>query len=281
MYFKGEFETANLLEFTSATGALESTTKRNGDYGGKNTNGTYFRKDVGAQYATLYISGYFRWDGDVGNDWNVIVGEGAASNQFSLKTLTGGKLKLQFNSLTYNGTKTLVKDTWYYIELRIYVHDTIGWIHVLVDETTDILVENADTKTGTDTGVRYVKWHGTDSAGVNCYVDRLTAADYIPYGIKIAKIGHNVRYCADKDLVMSSEFNMLKTKLVGSTTGSVAHGLAYVPIYFAMSKISSTKWGIVGQNYHSTLPYCDSTNFVSNGGGVKESKYYIFYQQGA
>lgn len=100
------------------------------------------------------------------------------------------------------------------------------------------------------------------------------------WGIKISKPGIDVKTATDSQLVMSSEFNMLKTAKVGSTTGNVAHDLAYVPIYFAMSKISSTKWGIVGQNYHSGMPYCNSTNFVSGGGGTKESKYYIFYQQG-
>jgi hypothetical protein len=45
-----------------------------------------------------------------------------------------------------------------------------------------------------------------------------------------------------------------------------------------MSKISATKWGIIGQNYFSGMPYCDAINFVTNGGGTNESKYYIFYE---
>lgn len=99
--------------------------------------------------------------------------------------------------------------------------------------------------------------------------------------VKLSKPGFDVKTCQDKDLIFSSERNMLKTKMVGNTTGSVAHGLAYTPIYFAMNKISSTKFGIIGQNYFSGIPYTDASNFVSNGGGANESKYYIFYQSGA
>lgn len=99
--------------------------------------------------------------------------------------------------------------------------------------------------------------------------------------VKLSKPGFNVKTCNDKDLIFSSERNMLKTKMVGNTAGSVAHGLAYIPIYFSMSKISATKFGIIGQNYFGGIPYTDATNFVSNGGGTNESKYYIFYQSGA
>ena len=101
------------------------------------------------------------------------------------------------------------------------------------------------------------------------------------YGMKISIAGYSVLTATDLQLVMSSEFNMLKAKLVGTTTGNVAHGLSYVPAYFACSKISATKAGIVGQNYFTAIPYCNATNFVSGGGGVNTVKYYIFYQEAA
>jgi len=101
------------------------------------------------------------------------------------------------------------------------------------------------------------------------------------WGVKLSEDGYSALTCTDLQLIMSSKFNLLKVKLVGTTTGNVAHGLAYVPIYFAMSSIGGGKWGIVGQNYFAGIPYCNSTNFVSQGGGSNTSKYYIFYQQGA
>jgi len=98
------------------------------------------------------------------------------------------------------------------------------------------------------------------------------------WGIKISEEGYDVKTATTQQLIMSNAFNALKVKMVGTTTGNVAHGLAYVPIYFAMSKISATKWGIIGQNYFNGMPHCDGTNFISDGGGTSESKYYIFYE---
>ena len=88
---------------------------------------------------------------------------------------------------------------------------------------------------------------------------------------KLAKTGFDADTCADKDLIMGAHLNMLKTKMVGTTAVPVAHGLAYVPIFFCMEKISATHYGIVGQNGWE-YPYVNATNFVPH----VESKYYIF-----
>lgn len=98
------------------------------------------------------------------------------------------------------------------------------------------------------------------------------------WGIKISEEGVDVKTATIQQLIMSSASNALKVKMVGTTTGNVAHGLTYIPIYFAISKISATRWGIVGQNHFSGMPHCDETNFISDGGGTNESKYYIFYE---
>ena len=99
------------------------------------------------------------------------------------------------------------------------------------------------------------------------------------YVIKLSKPGKNVNTCADKDLIFSSELDMLKVAKVGTTSTTAAHGLAYVPIFMAMNKISATKYCMVGQSYFSATPYTDATNFNAGGSG-SDSKYYIFYQQG-
>lgn len=96
------------------------------------------------------------------------------------------------------------------------------------------------------------------------------------WGIKVSKPGFDVKTCDDKDLIMSSEFNTFKVKAVGSTSGTYAHGLAYVPAYFSSSQISATQYGIIGQVRFSGIPYTDATNFNANGG---TSKYYLFYVQ--
>ena len=96
------------------------------------------------------------------------------------------------------------------------------------------------------------------------------------YGIKISEAGYDVKTCTPDHLIMSSAFNALKVKMVGTSAVAVAHDLAYIPIFFCMEKISATKYGIVGQNGWE-YPYIDATNFVPH----VESKYYIFYQAGA
>lgn len=98
------------------------------------------------------------------------------------------------------------------------------------------------------------------------------------WGIKISEEGYDVKTATDQQLILSSSFNALKVKMVGTTTTTVAHGLSYIPIFFAMCVLNtSTKWGIVGQNYYGTVPSIDATNFHPSGGNTK---YYIFYQPG-
>ncbi len=98
------------------------------------------------------------------------------------------------------------------------------------------------------------------------------------YGFKVSKPGHDVKTAADKDLIMSSELNMLKTAGFGNLAAgnNQAHGLSYVPIYFAVNKVVGTMtrysacWGTqnVGVN---------GTNL--NNGSSNEIRYYYFHQE--
>lgn len=92
------------------------------------------------------------------------------------------------------------------------------------------------------------------------------------YGIKVSKAGFDVKTCADKDLVMSSQFNMLKTKATGTigTSASIAHGLSYVPIFLPMKQNDGAVLG-------TTVVGADSTYLV-NLDASNSYKYYIFYQ---
>lgn len=94
------------------------------------------------------------------------------------------------------------------------------------------------------------------------------------WGIKVSAPGFDVLEAEDKDLVMSSSFNLLKTLLVGLTTiaASVAHGRAYIPIFFTAVQ-SSGKASIIGDDDVTT---CDATNINV----AATTKYYLFYQQG-
>lgn len=97
------------------------------------------------------------------------------------------------------------------------------------------------------------------------------------WGIRVSKPGFDVGTCADYDLVMSSSFNLLKTKSVGTTAGTVAHGLSYVPIYMSCTKIGEGTVALMGQTFGASYPSIDGTIFYSGYGTVR---YYIYYQQG-
>lgn len=95
------------------------------------------------------------------------------------------------------------------------------------------------------------------------------------WGMRVSKEGFDVKTCADEDLIMSSSFNMLKTKVIGTTAGSIAHGLAYVPAFMANEQFGTTA-GFVGQVLNGPV-FMDSTYFYANASGTVH--YYIFYQQ--
>ena len=94
------------------------------------------------------------------------------------------------------------------------------------------------------------------------------------YVLKISQEGSDVKNCPDEELLMSSEFNMLKTLLIGLTTiaASVAHGRSYIPVFFT-SVQSAGKGSLIGDDRTTT---CDATNL--NVGAT--TKYYLFYQAG-
>jgi len=100
------------------------------------------------------------------------------------------------------------------------------------------------------------------------------------WGMKVSKEGFDVKTCSDDELVMSSSFNMLKNHMVGTTSGSVAHGLPYTPIFFATEQINGTSL-LVGQQITSSPVVIDSNYIyaVSNITNVGTIHYYIFYQQ--
>ena len=103
------------------------------------------------------------------------------------------------------------------------------------------------------------------------------------YGIKVSKDGFDVKTATDVQLVMTSKSNLLKTKLTGTVTGTgtVAHGLAYVPIFFFIQKITgnNTRYTVCGSvptsAFEASGIYVDDTNLEYYADG----RYYIFYQE--
>lgn len=92
------------------------------------------------------------------------------------------------------------------------------------------------------------------------------------YGFKISQDGFDVKTCDDKDLVMSSKFDLLKTSATGTSSTAVAHGLSYVPIFFTTkARVTAGQTGFIGDDSSN----CDATYLNVYG----TTRYYIFYQQ--
>lgn len=93
------------------------------------------------------------------------------------------------------------------------------------------------------------------------------------YGIKVSKQGQDVNTATDKDLIMTSSSNMLKTKASStfSGVGTVAHGLAYVPVFMIFAK-----GGTMDRMNLLNNGGADSTNITLEG--ATDKRYYIFYQ---
>jgi len=104
------------------------------------------------------------------------------------------------------------------------------------------------------------------------------------YGFKISKAGYDVEDATNDQLIMSSGFNMLKSKPAGTTSGTgdinVAHSLAYIPFCFVIEKISANHYSIIGDTNEAQFEV-DSTNLVINADVATDYfRYYIFYHQG-
>ena len=98
------------------------------------------------------------------------------------------------------------------------------------------------------------------------------------YGIKVSKPGFDVKTTADKNLVMGSHLNTLKTAGSGDLAAgnTVAHGLGYVPIYFSINQVTGNFARYTGI-WGSQAVGCDDTNLENEG--IDEICYYFFYQE--
>ena len=96
------------------------------------------------------------------------------------------------------------------------------------------------------------------------------------YGLKISLPGSNVLTAADKDLVYSSKFNGMKIAKHNTlaSAGTVAHGLAYVPMYLNYVKIGTfyeLETDVVSPGTYKT--FADTTNITFTSSG---NYYFIF-----
>jgi len=102
------------------------------------------------------------------------------------------------------------------------------------------------------------------------------------WGMKISKEGFDVKTCTDDQLVFSSKLNTLKTKTTGSINAygiqSIAHGLAYKPIFLTTSKVGEGKYSLATDSWNQTG--VDSTYlYTGYEWSTNIMRYYIFFQE--
>lgn len=272
--FLGDFETGDTSQFTSASGAIESTIVKKGLYSGKNSDNQNFTKTLASALSTIYIHGYFRLSVDPSSSvgWFVVVGSGETTGQFSLR-LTNGRLYFYLDNnptAPYMGSTQLTNDVWYEIEIKFVTHDSTGSFEVRINGQTEIIASALDTKNSTDTGIKTVKWQGINAAGY-CYVDQCAINDdtwyYNPdeFIIKITKDTYDALTEENpNNIIYHSKYNTLKYYLSGnssitvvgdgsdkSTTVEVTHSLGFFPVgivyvnFFTQNSPTSLQYAIV------------------------------------
>lgn len=65
-----------------------------------------------------------------------------------------------------NGTKVLVEDVWYYIEMKAYIHDSAGTVVVKLDGVTEINYGPGDTSYNGDTSITNISLARAGSGGI-------------------------------------------------------------------------------------------------------------------
>jgi hypothetical protein len=76
----------------------------------------------------------------------------------------------------------------------------------------------------------------------NINTSTTTGATSTDYGLRVSKEGHDVKTCADVDLVMSSSYGSQIVHKKGIATSDVSHNLGYIPNYLSYGRNS-------GDNY--------------------------------
>tara|TARA_Y100000310_G_C20509676_1_gene728190 strand:+ start:91 stop:429 length:339 start_codon:yes stop_codon:yes gene_type:complete len=108
------------------------------------------------------------------------------------------------------------------------------------------------------------------------------------YGIKVAEAGYDIATATDAQLILKSDFTLLKVSASGTTnissgaTATIAHGFSYIPQFLCFLKDPSDSKVYLCTAYHEKGPArADTTNvyIINNYGSTATAYYYIFYEQ--
>ena len=273
-YFFSGFEVGDSFNFTSASGGVGTSVVKKGNYSGENQDNENFRKVLATGLTTVYMSGWFRWSVDIGNNWFVFVGEGTSNTQFEVKTNNGHlKVYINANGVTYTETVTnLVKDTWYFIEFKFVLHDSAGLFELKVNGESVLSQSNIDTK-NVDSAITTFKWQGINAAGY-CYVDECGLSDNFPSNyeqvIGVSKTGIDIKSASVHQLKFGSSFNTLKIRQSqynsittdgdGNGSATINHGLSYKPAFMSFAHMVTT-YTVDGVSFSNAIFPAGSAHF--------------------
>ena len=260
--FLGDFETGDASQFTSSSGAVVSTPTVAGGYAGRNSDNNNFRKVLASALSTIYVHGFFRWSVDVSSasNWFVLLLDSDSATQLVVRLLNG-KLTYEVagNSTTYTGIKNLLPNIWYEIEVKFIMHDTTGSFEVRINGGVDKAVSSIDTKSGADTGIKAIKWHGINAAGY-CYIDNASVNDSTwerkNFVMRVSLAGYNAltdtnpdhySLYTDEDWILIKEFVRGTTTVTYNTTTEITHNLGYIPFVsvWYQDELDTNQWNLV------------------------------------
>ncbi len=253
MYFTCDFETNDYSKFTSTGGgtlAITTENKIQGSYASKMWNNANVRKDLGIEYASLFCGAYFRWTGTPsGYYWYLMLGDGASSNQFTAM-VWGGHIKLINGASENISVQSLAANTWYFIEVQQYAEAGHVRFNVLVDGV--VWCTLLGDFQGGNSGVRYIKWQGTNDDSVQSYLDNVVASDtQIDYGLKIALAGYSILSQNPQEYAFWSRYASIKIAQIatgqitlsgGSGYAEITHELGITPSFYPIVALSTGKW---------------------------------------
>ena len=92
-------------------------------------------------------------------------------------------------TIATSGTNYLSADTWYYIEFKLRIDDSVGYVRCRINGTSEwITLTGADTRNGGTTNADYFRW-GYTSGGVSDYTDHWMSDIWIQNGTDADYLG--------------------------------------------------------------------------------------------
>lgn len=122
----------------------------------------FVRKTLDDQGTWIIGFAYKSKSMDISSSAIALFRDSAGATQCSLYVNAGGALEIRRSNTTILATSSMVlaSEVWYYIEVKINIHDTTGSAVVRVNETEVINVSGVDTKHSAVAGARSIDLNG-------------------------------------------------------------------------------------------------------------------------